>query len=197
MGGKQTHPFLLFPAGFDLPDEPIVGAATVHHLFKGWMALDQRRDRPAPWTSRATTAARAMRGRTPVEQSTTEPNGGHLGRPCHDVDRGRRLSCVDRPAPHEASGSSPSTAADTVDDTYDVDLVLLSHVHVDHLHLPSLKRLRPSARVLTPMGSAKLLRKAGFTDVTEIVSVTGSTRDPWSSRWCRQCTNAAAARTRE
>ena len=56
-----------------------------------------------------------------------------------------------------------------VDETFDVDLVLLSHVHLDHLHLPSLKRLRPSARVLTPMGSAKLLRKAGFADVTEIV----------------------------
>jgi L-ascorbate metabolism protein UlaG (beta-lactamase superfamily) len=53
-------------------------------------------------------------------------------------------------------------------DTFDVDLVLLSHVHVDHLHLPSLKRLRPSVRVLTPAGSASLLRKAGFTDVIEI-----------------------------
>jgi L-ascorbate metabolism protein UlaG (beta-lactamase superfamily) len=53
-------------------------------------------------------------------------------------------------------------------DTFDVDLVLLSHIHVDHLHLPSLKRLRPSARVLTPLGSAKLLRRAGFTHVTEI-----------------------------
>jgi len=53
-------------------------------------------------------------------------------------------------------------------DTFDVDLVLLSHVHVDHLHLPSLKRLRPSVQVLTPAGSASLLRKAGLTDVTEI-----------------------------
>ena len=54
-------------------------------------------------------------------------------------------------------------------ETFDVDLVLLSHVHVDHLHLPSLKRLRPTARVITPNGSAKLLRRAGFADVTEIV----------------------------
>jgi L-ascorbate metabolism protein UlaG (beta-lactamase superfamily) len=53
-------------------------------------------------------------------------------------------------------------------ETFDVDLVLLSHVHVDHLHLPSLKRLRPTARVLTPTGSGRLLRKAGFTQVTEI-----------------------------
>ncbi len=53
-------------------------------------------------------------------------------------------------------------------ETFDVDLVLLSHVHVDHLHLPSLKRLRPTAQVLTPHGSGKLLRRAGFADVTEI-----------------------------
>jgi L-ascorbate metabolism protein UlaG (beta-lactamase superfamily) len=53
-------------------------------------------------------------------------------------------------------------------DHHDIDLILLSHVHLDHLHLPSLKRLRPTAKVLTPFGSAKLLRKAGFDDVTEI-----------------------------
>jgi L-ascorbate metabolism protein UlaG (beta-lactamase superfamily) len=54
-------------------------------------------------------------------------------------------------------------------DVYDVDLILLSHVHVDHLHLRSLQRLRPTAKVLTPQGSARLLRKVGFTDVREIV----------------------------
>lgn len=54
---------------------------------------------------------------------------------------------------------------DAVDD---VDTILLSHVHLDHLHLPSLKRLRPSAHVLTPRGSGKLLTRAGFTDVTEV-----------------------------
>jgi L-ascorbate metabolism protein UlaG (beta-lactamase superfamily) len=53
-------------------------------------------------------------------------------------------------------------------DQYDIDLILLSHVHLDHLHLPSLKRLRPNATVLTPAGSARLLRKIGFADVTEI-----------------------------
>jgi L-ascorbate metabolism protein UlaG (beta-lactamase superfamily) len=54
-------------------------------------------------------------------------------------------------------------------DVHDVDLILLSHVHVDHLHLRSLQRLRPTAKVLTPQGSARLLRKVGFTDVREIV----------------------------
>ena len=52
--------------------------------------------------------------------------------------------------------------------TTDVDLVLLSHAHMDHLHLPSLRRLRPSASFITPAGSAPLLRAAGLHDITEV-----------------------------
>jgi len=53
-------------------------------------------------------------------------------------------------------------------DISDVDLVLLSHLHLDHLHVPSLNKIRPSARILTPLGSGALLRGAGFQDVTEV-----------------------------
>jgi L-ascorbate metabolism protein UlaG (beta-lactamase superfamily) len=53
-------------------------------------------------------------------------------------------------------------------DTTDVDLVLISHAHLDHLHLPSLRPLDPQARVLTPLGTGALLRKAGFHHVTEV-----------------------------
>jgi len=38
MGGPQTQPFLLFPSGLPLPDEPIVGAAAVHRVLKGWVS---------------------------------------------------------------------------------------------------------------------------------------------------------------
>jgi putative membrane protein len=37
MGGYQTQPFLLYPAEFDLPDEELVGAESVHHVLKGWL----------------------------------------------------------------------------------------------------------------------------------------------------------------
>jgi uncharacterized membrane protein YvlD (DUF360 family) len=53
MGGNQTHPFIMYPNGFELPEEPIVGAATVHHLFKGWMASINAGSAPAPWTAAA------------------------------------------------------------------------------------------------------------------------------------------------
>ena len=36
IGGPQTRPFLLHPAAFRLPGEPIVGAATVNEILLGW-----------------------------------------------------------------------------------------------------------------------------------------------------------------
>lgn len=48
LGGKQAEPFLLFPRSFTLPDEPIVGAATVHHLFKSWLRETRSGSIPPP-----------------------------------------------------------------------------------------------------------------------------------------------------
>jgi uncharacterized membrane protein YvlD (DUF360 family) len=36
MGGPQTRPFLLHPAGLSLPDEPLIGAEAVHRVLLGW-----------------------------------------------------------------------------------------------------------------------------------------------------------------
>lgn len=52
--------------------------------------------------------------------------------------------------------------------TADVDVVLLSHAHMDHLHLPSLKRIAARARFVTPHGTGTLLRKAGLHNVVEV-----------------------------
>ena len=38
LGGSQTRPFVLAPVGFAVPDEPIVGAAAVNELLRGWRA---------------------------------------------------------------------------------------------------------------------------------------------------------------
>jgi L-ascorbate metabolism protein UlaG (beta-lactamase superfamily) len=37
------------------------------------------------------------------------------------------------------------------------DLVLISHLHTDHMHLPSLRLVTPSAVLITPAGSRRLL----------------------------------------
>jgi uncharacterized membrane protein YvlD (DUF360 family) len=39
MGGSQTRPFILAPVGLPVPEEPIVGAATVHSILVGWRTL--------------------------------------------------------------------------------------------------------------------------------------------------------------
>jgi L-ascorbate metabolism protein UlaG (beta-lactamase superfamily) len=44
----------------------------------------------------------------------------------------------------------------------DVDVVLISHLHQDHLDLPSLRRLGLHPRVVAPRGAGGLLRRAGF-----------------------------------
>ena len=36
IGGPQTRPFVLYPARLSLPEEPLVGAASVHALLAGW-----------------------------------------------------------------------------------------------------------------------------------------------------------------
>jgi hypothetical protein len=39
MGGSQSWPFVLHPVGLPWPKEPVVGAESVYHVFKGWQAL--------------------------------------------------------------------------------------------------------------------------------------------------------------
>ncbi|WP_329051471.1 MBL fold metallo-hydrolase [Amycolatopsis sp. NBC_01488] len=54
-------------------------------------------------------------------------------------------------------------------ETYaDVDLVLVSHLHGDHLHLPSLKLLGKRTRIVVPRGAGAWLAKKGFGNVEEI-----------------------------
>jgi L-ascorbate metabolism protein UlaG (beta-lactamase superfamily) len=54
------------------------------------------------------------------------------------------------------------------DDVGEVDAVLVSHAHYDHLDVPSLLALGRSTRVVVPRGIGSVLRKRGFTDVTEV-----------------------------
>ena len=49
-----------------------------------------------------------------------------------------------------------------------VDAVLLSHLHRDHAHLPSLRRVARGRLVLAPAGSAALLARAGAAEVIEM-----------------------------
>src|SRR2546423_8060162 len=78
-----------------------------------------------------------------------------------------------------------------------IDLVLLSHAHMDHLNFSSLRRLPASARVVTAKATSDLLRNTKFTAVTELgwgdratlatangeVAVQAFEVNHWGARW--------------
>jgi L-ascorbate metabolism protein UlaG (beta-lactamase superfamily) len=50
-------------------------------------------------------------------------------------------------------------------DRDEVDLILISHAHRDHLHVPSLRALPRTATVVVPPGCAPLIEPLGFAEV--------------------------------
>jgi len=54
----------------------------------------------------------------------------------------------------------------------DADVVLISHAHADHCHLPSLRRMSRSATVVAAPGAAELVGRLGFREV--VVAVPGA-----------------------
>jgi L-ascorbate metabolism protein UlaG (beta-lactamase superfamily) len=49
-----------------------------------------------------------------------------------------------------------------------VDAVLISHLHYDHLDVPSLQKLGRDLPIVVPKGASRLLRKRGFTALSEL-----------------------------
>jgi L-ascorbate metabolism protein UlaG (beta-lactamase superfamily) len=49
-----------------------------------------------------------------------------------------------------------------------VDLVVISHLHLDHLDLPSLRMLGPDTPIVVPSGAAGYMRRMGFREVDEL-----------------------------
>jgi L-ascorbate metabolism protein UlaG (beta-lactamase superfamily) len=50
-----------------------------------------------------------------------------------------------------------------------IDAVLISHLHYDHLDLPSLRMLDPRPRALCPAGAGALLARAGYEEIDELL----------------------------
>ncbi|CAM5710853.1 hypothetical protein SALBM135S_06455 [Streptomyces alboniger] len=68
------------------------------------------------------------------------------------------------------------------------DVVLLSHLHADHLHVPSLARLAPGTRALVPRGASRsvpgLTRRLPHLRFTEVYRATGCRSVISWSGWC-------------
>jgi L-ascorbate metabolism protein UlaG (beta-lactamase superfamily) len=92
----------------------------------------------------------------------------------------------------------------TAADRTGVDLVLLSHLHGDHLHLPSLRLLPRGARVVVPRGAGTWLRHKGIPGVEELapgeelvhgdLRVTGVEAAHSGHRWGPRSTHGPQAR---
>jgi L-ascorbate metabolism protein UlaG (beta-lactamase superfamily) len=50
-----------------------------------------------------------------------------------------------------------------------VDAVLVSHVHHDHLHLPSMRQVAPVPRLVVPAGSRRLVESLDVVEIDEVV----------------------------
>lgn len=48
------------------------------------------------------------------------------------------------------------------------DVILLSHLHHDHLHRPSLSRLERGSRLIVPEGAGGLVRRWGYSGIEEV-----------------------------
>ena len=82
-----------------------------------------------------------------------------------DLDGTRILT---DPALRSRIGHLRRVAAVNDDALRGIDAVLVSHVHYDHLDLPSLGRLGRSIPVVVPRGAGALLRHRGFEHVIEV-----------------------------
>jgi L-ascorbate metabolism protein UlaG (beta-lactamase superfamily) len=84
-----------------------------------------------------------------------------------------------------------------------VDLVVVSHLHNDHLHLRSLRRLGRATPVVVPRGAGRWLRGHGFTAVEELapgesltdggLTVTATPADHSGHRWGPRFTHGPQA----
>jgi L-ascorbate metabolism protein UlaG (beta-lactamase superfamily) len=60
---------------------------------------------------------------------------------------------------------APPVASET---TRDLDMVLLSHLHLDHTDLPTLRRLERRGPLIAPRGAGAWLRARGLSEVQEL-----------------------------
>lgn len=81
-----------------------------------------------------------------------------------DVDGYRVVTdpLLRRRVAHLRRRAGPAPATPTV------DLIALSHAHMDHLHVPSLRRFPGDVPVVAPKGTARLLRRAGRQEIVEV-----------------------------
>jgi L-ascorbate metabolism protein UlaG (beta-lactamase superfamily) len=74
------------------------------------------------------------------------------------------------PLLRKRAGPLVRTAPPITADLSELDLVLISHAHRDHLDTPSLRGLPKSTKLAVPAGAARHIRSLGFGEIVELVA---------------------------
>ena len=119
------------------------------------------------------------------------------------IEIGGRVVLTDPVLTDRVSALTRVSRSCTPADHAGADLVLLSHLHGDHLHLPSLRLLGPDTRVVVPRGAGPWLRAKGIRRVEELapgeeltdggLHVTGMAADHSGHRWGPRSTRGPQA----
>ena len=67
--------------------------------------------------------------------------------------------------------TDPGTFSTQQDNVTDIDIILITHEHADHFHVPSVKAIlahNPQAKIITNTAVGKLLEKEGITSYTVV-----------------------------
>ncbi|MCU1686029.1 MAG: Zn-dependent hydrolase of the beta-lactamase fold-like protein [Amycolatopsis sp.] len=98
----------------------------------------------------------------------TGPNLRFLGHSTVRLELAGQVVLTDPVLTTRVGGLTRVRPAPDPGDWRDVDLVLISHLHGDHLHLPSLRLIGRDVRVVVPRGAGHWLERRGFTHVEEL-----------------------------
>jgi L-ascorbate metabolism protein UlaG (beta-lactamase superfamily) len=119
------------------------------------------------------------------------------------IEIGGRVVLTDPVLTNRVSALTRVARSTTPADHAGVDLVLLSHLHGDHVHLPSLRLLGPDTRVVVPRGAGPWLRARGIRRVEELapgeeltdgdLHVTGVAAEHSGHRWGPRSTRGPQA----
>lgn len=113
---------------------------------------------------------RAEHGRSGQGRTLTDVGGvvvTWVGHSTMTIDAGGRRLLTD-PLLTARVGHLRRRCAPAPDSTGDADVLIISHAHLDHLHGPSLQRVRAGVRVVAPAGCRRVLERAGLRDVIEV-----------------------------
>ena len=160
------------------PASTIIQCSPVH---TGLTDDPRGRARAAGRAARALSPGRSRGSATPPRSSSSAASG------CSPI-----RCCATGSATCAATGRRRSPTL-----LRDVDAVLISHLHFDHLDVPSLRRLRRDVRLLVPRGAGGLLHRQGFPHAEELaVGEAAHVARRRGRRRRRRCTTGGAARTR-